>query len=369
MTTHLRFALVTVLGLGAASAAWAQQVDPNAPAQPQGQETMPAAQPQGQETMPSAPPPIEEKPVAQAAPPQQETPTMEKFQQTLSPHGRWVNTPEYGQVWVPNNVGRRWRPYTKGRWVYTDHGWTFVSRDPWGWAPHHYGRWVYYPGQGWSWIPGYEWSPAWVSWRYGPSYMAWAPLGPVGVSVAYYNTPSLWFGVPGYRFYAPLYPNYFIPTVRMGVVFGATYYAGVPRVGVYFSPPVGYISRWVVRAPVVRFSARAVAPYWVSRGVFRPSFAAALRRAPVIAAPYGYRGRIGAPLTRSYRTSFSRTTTTYRPGPGGFRSTTRTTTRTTYRNPGNYRAPARTTTTTTRRYTGPGGRTTTRTTTRTWRRR
>ena len=32
-------------------------------------------------------------------------------------------------VWVPRNVGPYWRPYTVGRWVFTDrYGWMWVSR-------------------------------------------------------------------------------------------------------------------------------------------------------------------------------------------------------------------------------------------------
>ena len=29
---------------------------------------------------------------------------------------------------------------------------------------------------GWVWVPGYEWGPAWVSWRTGGDYVGWAPL-------------------------------------------------------------------------------------------------------------------------------------------------------------------------------------------------
>jgi hypothetical protein len=252
----------------------------------------PAPDPQ----QPAAPPPIEEKEVAQAAPPPgEEKPTPEKFQQALSPHGRWVQTPQYGQVWVPSGVGPRWRPYSNGRWVYSERGWTFVSSEPWGWAPFHYGRWVFVPGQGWSWIPGYEWAPAWVSWRYGGGYMSWAPLGPFGVAAAYYNTPSLWVAVRGPHFYRPLAWRYFVPTARIGMVFRTTYYAGVPRAGVYFSPPVRYVSR-IVGRPIVRVSARSVAPYWARPGAYRPHVALrhAFRGAPVIARPgkaFGPRGR------------------------------------------------------------------------------
>jgi hypothetical protein len=323
-----------------ASVAMAQEIDFAQPGAGQagtpggaapGTPPAPAPQDTGDGPAPAAPPPVEQVPLDQpaesGAPAEaQAPPTLERFQQALSPYGRWVSTPEYGMVWTPTNMPPTWRPYGHGRWVYTRHGWTFVSYDPWGWAPFHYGRWLYYPRTGWAWIPGYKWAPAWVSWRYGGDTMAWAPLGPTGVAVTYYNTPSLWMAVRGPHFYRPLLPSYFIPTLHITRVFRTTYYAGVPRVGFYFSPPVRYVSRYVVRAPVVRFSARTVAPRWVARGVYRPHvrLARAIRSAPVVSAPRSYRGAIGRPLTAPARASFqarARPSTYRAPAarPGGFR--------------------------------------------------
>ena len=63
------------------------------------------------------------------------------FYDELSPHGRWIDNPQHGYVWVPN-AGRDFRPYsTNGHWVYTDnYEWMWVSDYSWGWAPFHYGR-------------------------------------------------------------------------------------------------------------------------------------------------------------------------------------------------------------------------------------
>jgi len=48
------------------------------------------------------------------------------FYDRLSPYGSWTWT--QGQyVWVPTRVDASWRPYTRGRWVYTDYGWTWVT--------------------------------------------------------------------------------------------------------------------------------------------------------------------------------------------------------------------------------------------------
>ena len=101
------------------------------------------------------------------------------FYRKLEPHGDWRETSDYGYVWQPREAeDRNWRPYTDGRWVYTDAGWTWVSEEPFGWATYHYGRWVRLRRVGWVWVPGDEWAPAWVSWRTSKDYVGWAPLPP-----------------------------------------------------------------------------------------------------------------------------------------------------------------------------------------------
>jgi len=103
----------------------------------------------------------------------------EDFGEALEPHGDWLSTENYGEVWRPNTsqtVG--WSPYTVGQWNYTELGWHFTSPEPWGWACYHYGRWIKYRTLGWCWVPGREWAPAWVSWRTSPNHIGWSPLPP-----------------------------------------------------------------------------------------------------------------------------------------------------------------------------------------------
>ena len=102
------------------------------------------------------------------------------FYTKLEPHGAWLETSDYGYVWQPREAesSRSWRPYTNGRWVYTDAGWTWISQEPFGWATYHYGRWTRLRGIGWVWVPGNQWAPAWVSWRKSNDYVGWAPLPP-----------------------------------------------------------------------------------------------------------------------------------------------------------------------------------------------
>ena len=112
------------------------------------------------------------------------------FYDDLSPYGTWVETPNYGYVWVPN-VAAGFQPYgTDGYWVYTDAGWTWVSNYPWGWAPFHYGRWYNDPSYGEMWVPGDQWGPGWVTWRMSGGYYGWAPIGPGGNS--YRVTDDRW---------------------------------------------------------------------------------------------------------------------------------------------------------------------------------
>ena len=108
------------------------------------------------------------------------------FYRELSPYGQWLSHPYYGWVWFPRTVGYDWRPYTIGRWVNSNYGWTWVSYEPFGWATYHYGRWAFDRQIGWIWVPGTVWGPAWVAWQQGSGYIGWAPLPPqVGFQVGF----------------------------------------------------------------------------------------------------------------------------------------------------------------------------------------
>ena len=102
------------------------------------------------------------------------------FYEHLGSDGDWLDVDGYGYCWQPNVAvsNRSWRPYADGYWAYTNVGWTWVSYESFGWATYHYGRWARLRNHGWVWVPGYEWGPAWVSWRTGGNYVGWAPLPP-----------------------------------------------------------------------------------------------------------------------------------------------------------------------------------------------
>src|SRR5882724_3289744 len=140
------------------------------------------------------------------------------FYDQLSPYGSWVEYPSYGYVWVP--AGREgFRPYgTRGHWIYTEDGWTWVSDYSWGWATFHYGNWFYDDSYGWMWAPGYEWAPAWVTWgEYGGNY-CWAPVGPhvnIGISFASYRPPyNYWNFCPRDRITNVNVSHYYVNNIR-----------------------------------------------------------------------------------------------------------------------------------------------------------
>jgi hypothetical protein len=139
---------------------------------------------------------------------------LQTFQEALQPYGEWVVVGSYGRVWRPH-VASGWRPYYYGRWEWTDEGWLWASEEPFGWAAYHYGRWAFDPYYGWLWVPGYQWAPAWVSWRYSGDVVGWAPLAP-GVSVYVSGTPfsdAWWTFVPCNDFVAvPVYRVAYAPT-------------------------------------------------------------------------------------------------------------------------------------------------------------
>jgi hypothetical protein len=116
------------------------------------------------------------------------------FYDYMQPYGLWVNYAPYGYVWIPRDVGYRWRPYTRGRWAWTDYGWTWISLERWGWAAYHYGRWGWDGRLGWYWVPDIIWGPAWVAWRWGDINIGWAPLPP-GVDFV----PGRGFGRPNWN--------------------------------------------------------------------------------------------------------------------------------------------------------------------------
>ena len=181
--------------------------------------------------VPPTTPELEPEPVAAAptyvnpppaAPPAEAQPTYVSnnyFYDSLAPYGNWIEVQGYGRCWRPTVVvvNRSWQPYCdRGRWVYTDAGWYWLSDYSWGATTFHYGRWFSHPSWGWCWWPDTVWAPSWVSWRYSGAYCGWAPLPPTacyrpGFGFSYYGS-SVGFSF-GFGIAASCYT--FIPMGRM----------------------------------------------------------------------------------------------------------------------------------------------------------
>ncbi len=152
------------------------------------------------------------------------------FYDYLSDYGSWIYYSPYNYVWMPRVTTYGWRPYTYGRWVYTNYGWTWVSQFEWGWAPFHYGRWGWDVDIGWFWVPGTIWGPAWVAWRRGDMYLGWAPLPPdarfvvgVGVNALPYRLPlSFWVFIEGRHFMNDGIYRYILPYERATTIINYT---------------------------------------------------------------------------------------------------------------------------------------------------
>ena len=152
------------------------------------------------------------------------------FYDRLSPYGDWLELNPYGYVWVPRHMGYRWRPYTDGRWVWKEVGWTWVANEEWGDIPFHYGRWGWDEEIGWFWVPGSVWGPSWVSWRSNDQYMGWAPLPPgfqfsIGMN---FNSQALdipfnfWVFIQGSHFQDNDINSYVLPFERNQTIVGYT---------------------------------------------------------------------------------------------------------------------------------------------------
>ncbi len=133
----------------------------------------------------------------------------------LNKNGRWIETNEYGNVWIPTtHVSADWAPYHEGRWVWIGDDYVWIASEPWGWAPYHYGRWAHISSHGWCWVPPPRnevyWGPGYVSWVSTDSDVAWVPLAPAEI---YY----------GHGYYGPHSVNIVNININTVVVPGRNY--------------------------------------------------------------------------------------------------------------------------------------------------
>ena len=103
------------------------------------------------------------------------------FYDALQDYGDWVLIEPFGFVFRPRVDFATFRPYEDGFWAPSDPwGWVWISAEPFGWATYHYGTWTWDRFQGWVWLPGLDWAPAWVDWQIADAYAGWSPIYPRG---------------------------------------------------------------------------------------------------------------------------------------------------------------------------------------------
>jgi DNA segregation ATPase FtsK/SpoIIIE-like protein len=210
----------------------------------------------------------------QAAAVAQENVSLEVFEAELAPYGEWFDHPRWGRVWAPNDMPQDWRPYTTGRWIWTDeHGWYWQADEEWGWIPFHYGRWAFDRRDGWLWVPGTVWGPAWVSWRETEDAYGWAPLPPEEEEEVAEADPVYWTFVAPRDFSAPRIYAVRLPPARVQVVFPRTRFVYRTTVRDRDNRPRGFNrgpDRVVVeRRGNGRVDVRVVEPRFVDREIER----------------------------------------------------------------------------------------------------
>jgi len=149
-------------------------------------------------------------------------PEVHAFYDALAPYGEWISIEE-ATVWRPLHVRDGWRPYSMGRWVWTDFGWYWVSAEPFGWAVFHYGRWARDNYYGWIWVPDRTWGPGWVDWRYNDDFIGWAPLPPPRLHISF----SVYSGM---NWTAPWHHWNFIRCTEFGTMYRYREYVPGPYV-------------------------------------------------------------------------------------------------------------------------------------------
>jgi hypothetical protein len=116
-------------------------------------------------------------------------------------YGQWIWDSLYGYVWRPYYNDRypwgTWSPYVYGKWRELNGQLFWVPEEPWGWVPYHLGLWTWDEKQGWVWIPGSAFAPAWATWDFLEGYYAWRPW----MMLDWYYP----YGYGSYYYYYPFY--------------------------------------------------------------------------------------------------------------------------------------------------------------------
>lgn len=185
--------------------------------------------------------------------------SVDVFYDQLSPYGVWVDEPDIGRVFIPQQDS--YVPYTVGHWEYTRLGFVWVSTEQFGWATSHYGRWAYSNPYGrWVWLPDTEWGPAWVEWRQTSTDFGWAPLPPTRVT--YTPPPEAWHYCGANHVLDVNVSRYYEPRERVVVIHREArpieHYQTVSNVKVVVGPPPSVLHEHRIEVKPARVETKAI---------------------------------------------------------------------------------------------------------------
>jgi len=185
--------------------------------------------------------------------------SVDVFYDQLSPYGVWVDDPDIGRVFIPQEDA--YVPYTVGHWEYTRLGFVWVSSERFGWATSHYGRWAYSNPYGrWVWLPDTEWGPAWVEWRQTSTDFGWAPLPPPRVT--YTPPPESWHYCGANHILDVNVTRYYEPRDRVVVIHREArpieHYQTVSNVRVNVGPPPSVLHEHRIEVKPARVEAKVI---------------------------------------------------------------------------------------------------------------
>jgi hypothetical protein len=131
----------------------------------------------------------------------------------LNPYGTWSKIDD---KWAYTPLDH-YTPYTSGRWLYTEYGWTWSGTRPESWLTEHYGYWKRDANQVWSWYPGPFWLPQTVELRESGDYIGWRS-GEVDAGGSFVEAPEQrhakpdeWTFVTRAQFAGPIRPGIVAP--------------------------------------------------------------------------------------------------------------------------------------------------------------
>ena len=156
--------------------------------------------------------------ISLGAPPGEAIDSTDVFYDELAPYGTWVDDPQAGQVFVPEDAD--YVPYTNGHWEYTDLGFVWVSNVPFAYVTSHYGRWWYSSAFArWEWVPDTTWAPSWVQWSSAGDDYGWAPMPPQFAIDAGYRAPiAAWHFAPARHLVDADVARYYVPRDRVATI-------------------------------------------------------------------------------------------------------------------------------------------------------